>query len=91
MKKFNFRKFDAEPWTPARQALCDFPGLLELIVAALIIILLLAFAGYDQMEDEQKSAEAISNAKYAALLDAAEHEKEMMVLAAVGNEMPERK
>ncbi len=91
MKYTNRHHTDRGAWNPPTQANNGFPGAFELTIAAIIVVFLLAFAGYDQSEDEQKSAEVISNAKYAALLDAAEHEKEMLVLAAVGNEMPERK
>ncbi|MFZ6726180.1 hypothetical protein ACO0K2_11865 [Undibacterium sp. MH2W] len=91
MKKIKFRKSYAAPWIAPKNLQKTFPSLLESLVALICFIIFLAFAGYDQMEDEKKSAEVISNAKYAALLDDAEHVKEMTAIAAISNDIPAQK
>lgn len=58
------------------------------ILAFSLILAALCIAGNDQLEDEQKSAEALSNAPHIAALDAAERRHEEIILSAAGNEMP---
>lgn len=56
----------------------------------------LLFSGADQMADEQKSADALSNAIYIEQLDRAEARRQAQLddiqttIAAAGNEMPDK-
>ncbi len=45
-------------------------------VCAIVMLVVLGIAAYDQMNDEAKSAEVLSNAKHIAVMDAAERRRE---------------
>ena len=58
------------------------------LVALTFIAAVMMYSDHNQPNDEQKSAEALSNAQHMAELDAAERRRIEKVLVTVGNEMP---
>ncbi|MFZ6755780.1 hypothetical protein ACO0K9_01055 [Undibacterium sp. Ji50W] len=69
---------DAHTLTAADLDIIDWIAITLCIATVLGV---LCWAGYDQMNDEIKSAEVVSNAIYIAQLDAAEQRKEAMAQA----------